>query len=246
MSEWNARPLVKALLRAWWIIVGVAVVAGATAYVAVGESEPAWQGDAVLSIDSATVSRFVHLPVPERLLAEVQSAEFKAGVLDRAGVSGGELAFFTTGNPQTEFHVRYTGVAEDVVRTVTDTAARAVVERYLAMGESGLSRVRLDIKAAEDMRDVLQDTVDDPRLSPYERLDVRYRMYTLDTIISSNRLQLEQQEAAYSYNGEPTITALSQDSERVKVALGAAFAGLVLAVLFVLVRNRPRGPVRAG
>ena len=150
MSEWNVRSILHALVRSWWLLAGVALIAGVIAYAAAGRGETAWVGDATLQIDNAIVSRIPALPIPERLLVELQSTEFKERVFSEAGVTDGQLSFYTTGNPQTELHVQYVGSSEELTRRVTDVAATSVVDRYIEMSEPGLARMRLAVAAANE------------------------------------------------------------------------------------------------
>ncbi|HHJ99293.1 MAG TPA: hypothetical protein ENN10_05035 [Actinobacteria bacterium] len=240
MSESNVRRLVYALLRAWWILGAVALIAGATAYLVADPGDPMWVGEATMRIDNATVSRYPGLPVPERVLSVVQSADFKDAVLQEAGADEGSLSFYTTGNPQTGFHARYIGPSEETAGTVADVAAEAVVARYLEMSESELSRTRLRVAEERDMVSVLEAALEDPELTSTQRVDTRYRLYSVRTTLIVDEALLQQQEGAFAYDGEPVVKQQDVESERRRTALGAALAGLALAALVVLVRERPR------
>lgn len=240
MSEWNARGLLQALVRSWWVLVGVALVAGAIAYVVVGTEEVAWVGDAAVEIDTATVSKYEALPVPEKLLAELQSSEFRERVFKEAGTTEGQLSVYTTGNPQTQLHVRYVGPSEEMARKVADTAARAAVEQYLEMSEPERTRTELDLAAVREMERVLKDAVDDPTLTSHQRIDVQYRIFSLRSVIINSEVLLEEQGSAYSYTGEPVVTLQEQGGRQRSSALAAALIGLAFAVLAVVWRERPR------
>jgi hypothetical protein len=240
MSESNVRRLVYALLRAWWILGAVALIAGATAYLVADPGDPMWVGEATLRIDNATVSRYPGLPVPERVLSEVQSADFKDAVLQEAGAAEGSLSFYTTGNPQTEFHARYIGPSEETAGTVADVAAEAVVAKYLEMSEPELARTRLRIDEERDMVSVLEAAMVDPEFTSSQVVDNRFRLYSVRMSLIVDEALLQQQEGALAYDGEPVVTQQDVESERRRTALGAALAGLALAALVVLLRERPQ------
>jgi hypothetical protein len=161
-------------------------------------------------------------------------------VLQEAGTAEGSLSFYTTGNPQTEFHARYIGPSEETAGTVADVAAEAVVAEYLEMSEPELNRTRLRVAEERDMVSVLEEALEDPELTSSQRVDTRYRLYSVRTTLIVDEALLQQQEGALAYDGEPIVTQQDVESGRRRTALGAALAGLALAALVVLLRERPQ------
>jgi hypothetical protein len=87
---------------------------------------------------------------------------------------------------------------------------------------------------------VLEEALEDPELTSSQRVDTRYRLYSVRTTLIVDEALLQQQEGALAYDGEPIVTQQDVESGRRRTALGAALAGLALAALVVLLRERPQ------
>ncbi len=238
MSDSATLRVLRVLLRGWWLILMAAILAGVVAFISFGGGEVTYLGSAALTIDTAIVSRYPALPVPELLLSEVQSAEFKQQVLDAAGVSGGSLSFYTLGNPQRLFYATYLTDSEEEAEHTVDVAANMVIETYLEMGEQEIGRLETALEEAYEMLGYLEAGLTEPSFTPQEVLGVHWQIYSVENSIIANEALLDQQRAAYSYAENPSVTMTDPATEQRRNVLAAALLGLVLGAVVVLVRSR--------
>lgn len=226
------------ILRGWWIVVALAVIAMGVAWFASGESETMYRAEVAMSIDNATLSRYPALPVPELLLAEVQGSAFKTEVLDEAGVDGGSLSFYTTGNPQTVFYSRYVSDSKEEAVEVAELAATMAIERYLEMSAAEIDTRAQTLNEIRLIKEQLKEAAGSEELSAYEQMDMAYRVHTLERQIIEGSALLQQQQTAYTVKGAASVSEIEATSSRMQSMLAAGLVGFIIGVAIALLRDR--------
>jgi len=225
--------------RQWWLVVlTVAVGAGAGAAIA-SRATVTYTGSATIAIDTATVSRVSGLPLPETVLKDLATADFRSRVASDAGVSeqvvSSGLNTYTTGSPQDRLFVDFVSTDQAEARRVAGIARAAVISRVKELADpilsKGKSLVDFNQGALKDIRVMKPD-------SAWEQVDARYKLWDVERQTALDATEYKLEADTYSPLADVSVVEKSKTREVATDAVGAALIGLMLGLGLAWVRER--------
>jgi len=234
-----------AVRREWWIPLVVMVIAGAIAAgVSSSDSTPIYEGRAVLSIDSATISKFPDLPKPDDMLRVIRTPEFTSLVASSALVPSetvvAELSAFTREDPQKQLVITFRSPTESQASSVTAVAAAAVAKRAGELG--GKETWELQRRVNETQRALkevlgINASAGGAQSDPRFRLDYAGLQWEMRMRLYEDQLSLRTLKYVYYYNGNIAVADVSPVRQLGATVAGALVLGLVLGLVIAVFRE---------
>lgn len=247
-----------ALLRKWlWLVILLAVVAGATSFVISRRSARIYQASATLMVNQAanptSTTGYQDILTSERLARTYASLLVSRPVLDetaqRLGISANSLKGDITVTPVRDtqlLQIRVEGVIPELTAQIANTLPAVFVERNTEMqlGRVAASKIKLEEEIASieqdlvDTQEQLKIVTDDTERTRLETSLAQYRN-TYSTLVS-NYQQLKLAEARATNNiviAEPAAVPESPIRPRTRTNVLLAIIGgalLALGVVFLI------------
>jgi len=231
---------IGAIRRNWWLVVLPAVIGAAVAGASGLRGPQMYTGTATIDIETTVFTRVSSLTGSERVLRELQSAEYyervaaKAGSVDAATVQQG-LRSYSVGAPAYELRVEYTTSDEDLAASVARAAGEVALEvtDEFNAGERERHQVIVD-EADKAMEAIYAEPVD----TAWERADLAAKQFGFELNKANAVYMLDLIDSAYSLRDTVAVAEATGERTALENALGGAVLGLVLGLALALMRGR--------
>ncbi|MGB4594062.1 MAG: hypothetical protein WBI63_09880 [Coriobacteriia bacterium] len=247
----NRSGFLDAVRREWWLpllTVAVAVAIGLAASSA--DPTPLYEGTAIITVDTAILSKYPDLPRPDDVVAQIAKEDFissvaSESVLPTETIKAG-LRSFTTGDTQSQVAVTFRSTNESEATTVAAIAATQLRAKAIQMGgpevyELG-HRVEETERSLAAVRKVDNEAGSD-RGSQFE-LDLVATQWQMRIRLYEDRLELRKMQSSYFYNGNIKAVDIAPVRRRGATVSGAIVLGLALGFALAVFREavllRPR------
>lgn len=232
----------RAIRRSWWLVLLPALVGAVVAGIAVASGPQMYSGTAVIDIETTAFTRLPTLTGPERVLRELQSAEYyeqvaqTAGSVDTAAVQQG-LNSYTVGQPITELRVSFTTSDQELAEPVARAAGEVALDIAHAFNEVERERNQRIVDGVDEARKVLQTV---PSGTPTEQASAAMQEFGLVVNEANADYTLEVVDSAYALRDAVAVTEAAGERTALESAVGGAVLGLALGVVLALLRDRRR------
>jgi hypothetical protein len=238
----NHSVFLVAVRRQWWIPLTVALMGAAIAGVVVSiNPAPLFEGRAVISIDSATLSKYPDLPRPDEMLLEAEKPSLIAHIAETTLVPtetvGASLKAYTRDDPQKRLVLSFRSAEESVASTVAVAAATRLTARAAELGDEEIGALQTQVdeteRALKAVRRIDARAGGDARLD----LDLISTQWEMRLRLYEDRLKLRMLQTAYHYNGNVTVVDARPASRRAGTVGGALILGFVLGMVVAVFRE---------
>ncbi|PKQ20880.1 MAG: hypothetical protein CVT66_02325 [Actinobacteria bacterium HGW-Actinobacteria-6] len=244
MPEHHHPTFLEAVRREWWIPLTVMLLAGLiSAAVSSANPEPLYEGTALLSVDSPTLSKFPDLPRVDYMLREITGDEFASVIASRTLVASdtilAELRASTRDDPPRQLVITFRSSDKAEASTVTSAAAGYAAVRAAELGgkeiyelQRRVTETQRALKEVQGIRSEAGRNADETfRLSSAgTQWEMRMRLY-------EDSLALRTLRNAYYYNGNLDVQDVAPVRRRGATILGALIFGLVLGLVIAVFRE---------
>lgn len=223
--------------REWWLIVTVAAVALAVAVVPAMRSEPSATATAKIAVDAASPGRMRGVLLPDDLVRESSTEQFRVAVAQKAGVTADEVAgalrVAASGSPITVMTVTCTMSSQDKAERVAQAAARTLIEAHLAAVASQIDMRERRIEIAQQALKGLAS--EGASATTAEAVFVRWN---IETALVDQQDALVALRNVYLYDGSVTSSVTSVRSRALRSAIGGLVLGLVAGAVLAVAREQ--------
>lgn len=251
MPERSHPTFLEAVRREWWIPLVVMLVAGLiAAFVSSANPEPLYEGTAMLSIDSATLSKFPDLPRADDMLREIESEQFASEIASMTLVASetvhAELSAYTRDDPPRQLIITFRSADEEIASTVTSAAAELAAKRAGELGGKEIYELQRRVNETQRaLKEVLKIQSEAGRNTDAGfKLDSAGTQWEMRMRLYEDSLSLRTLRNAYYYNGNLNVVDVAPVRRRGATIAGALVFGLVLGLVIAVFReallSRPR------
>ncbi|MCL4078789.1 hypothetical protein MX659_04140 [Coriobacteriia bacterium Es71-Z0120] len=237
MAESMCARMMTFVKREWWLIATVTAVAMTVAVVPAMRSEPSVTATARIAVDAASPGRVRGVLLPDDLVRESSTEQFRAAVAQEAGVAADEVAgalrVAASGSPITKVTVTCTMSSQDTAERVAQAAARTLIEAHLAAVASQIDMRERRVEIAQQALKDLASTG-----ASATTAEAVFDRWNIEMALVDQQDALQALRNVYLYDGSVTSSITSVRSRAMRSAIGGLVLGFVAGAVLAVAREQ--------